>query len=123
MNPPAWTITINSHVPSTVYATTRSDGVFRSLDGGYTWNDISTGLTTPSARVMGRSAPVRTLYVGSEGGGVFKSRDGGDYWFAVNSGLNDLSVYALVMDPRKTAVLYAGGPNGVSKTLTGGRRR
>jgi photosystem II stability/assembly factor-like uncharacterized protein len=126
LSKPAWSITINSNVPSTVYATTRTEGVSRSLDGGSTWQDLSTGLTTPTSRTMGRSAPViidptnpQTLYVGGEGG-VFDSRDGGDHWSAVNSGLGNLSVWGLVMDPTNPAILYACGPNGVYKTLTGG---
>ena len=76
---------------------------------------------------MGHSAPViidptngQTLYVGSEGGGVFKSSDGGDHWLAVNSGLDELSVSGLAMDPANSSVLYACGPSGVYKTLTGG---
>jgi uncharacterized protein (TIGR03437 family) len=124
LNMPAWTITIDPKTPATVYATARTQGVFRSSDGGHTWQSINSGLTNLT---MGRSAPVivdptnrQTLYVGSEGGGVFKSLDGGDHWFAVNSGLGELSVLGLAMDPRNPAVLYACGPNGVYKTLTGG---
>ncbi|MBA2304741.1 MAG: carbohydrate-binding protein [Acidobacteria bacterium] len=127
LNNPAWTITIDATLPSTVYATTRTNGVFRSFDGGATWHEISAGLTTPSSRIMGRNAPViidptnpQTLYVGSEGGGVFKSNDGGEQWSAVNAGLDNLSVYGLVMDPSNPNILYAAGPNGVYKTLTGG---
>ena len=44
----------------------------------------------------------------------------GDHWFAVNSGLGDLSVTGLAMDPGNYSVLYACGPSGVYKTLTGG---
>ncbi len=124
LNFPAWTLTIDPGDPSTVYAAARTQGVFRSSDGGQTWKSINSGLTKLT---MGRSAPViidptnsQTLYVGSEGGGVFKSLDGGDHWFAVNSGINDLSVDGLAMDPGNPAVLYACGPNGVYKTLTGG---
>jgi hypothetical protein len=62
----------------------------------------------------------QTLYVGSEGGGVFKSSDGGDHWRAVNTGLGELTVDGLAMDPGNPGVLYACGPNGVYKTLTGG---
>ena len=57
--------------------------------------------------------------MGSEGGGVFKSSDGGDHWLAVSSGLDELTVEGLAMDPSDPAVLYACGPNGVYKTLTG----
>jgi hypothetical protein len=99
-------------------------GIFRSSDAGHTWQSINNGLTVLS---MGRAAPViidptnrQTLYVGSEGGGVFKSLDRGGHWFAVNSGLSDLTVLGLAMDPANPAVLYACGPSGVFKTLTGG---
>ena len=122
LNIPAWTVTIDSQRPSTVYATTRTQGIFRSPDGGQTWQYINTGLSRLN---MGRSAPViidptnpHTLYVRSSGG-VFKSLDGGDRWFAVNSGLEELNVNGLAMDPGNPGVLYACGSNGVYKTLTG----
>jgi uncharacterized protein (TIGR03437 family) len=122
LNFPAWTLTIDPGDPSTVYATARTQGVFRSSDGGYTWQSVNSGLTNLT---MGRSAPVivdpknrQTLYVGGEGG-VFKSLDGGGHWFAVNSGLSDLSVLGLAMDPSNSSALYACGPNGIYKTLTG----
>jgi len=123
LNSPAWTVTIDPANPSRVYATARTQGVFRSSDGGHTWQSVNSGLTSLT---MGRSVPViidptnqQALYVGSEVGGVFKSLDGGDHWFAVNSGLSDLSVLGLAMDPAKPSVLYACGPSGVFKTLTG----
>lgn len=124
LNRPAWAVTVDGTAPTTVYATTRTQGVFRSVDGGLTWQDINNGLTSLT---MGRNAPVtinqtnpQTLYLGSEGGGVFKSLDGGDHWFTVNSGLGDLSVWGLVMDPDNSSVLYACGRSGVYKTLVGG---
>jgi hypothetical protein len=117
LNISAWTVTIDPSSPLTVYATARTQGVFRSSDGGHTWQQINDGISNLS---MGRSAPViidptnrQTLYVGSEGGGVFKSLYGGEHWFAVNSGLSDLTVDGLAMDPANPAVLYACGPSGV----------
>lgn len=41
----------------------------------------------------------------------------------MNAGLGDLSVWGLVMDPDNSSVLYACGPSGVYKTLTGGEVR
>jgi uncharacterized protein (TIGR03437 family) len=123
LNMPAWTVTIDPNAPTTVYAAARTQGVFRSGDGGHTWQSINIGFTNLT---MGRLAPViidptnrQTLYVGSEGGGVFKSLDGGDHWFAVNSGLDELTVDGLALDPIHPGVLYACGPNGVYKTVTG----
>jgi uncharacterized protein (TIGR03437 family) len=122
MNVPAWTVAIDPNSPLTVYATARTQGAFRTSDGGHTWQSINNGITSLS---MGRNAPViidptsrQTLYVGSDGG-VYKSLDGGDHWFAVNSGLADLSVTGLAMDPHNPALLYASGPSGVFKTVTG----
>jgi len=119
---PAWTVTIDPVSPLKTYATTRTQGVFRSSDGGHTWQSINSGLTNLS---MGPSAPViidptnhETLYVGS-GGGVFKSLDGGDHWFPVNLGLTVLSVSGLAMDPVNSSVLYASGASGVFKTVCG----
>ncbi len=122
MNVPAWTVAINPNSPLTVYATARTQGVFRSSDGGHTWQSINNGITNLS---MGSSAPViidptnrQTLYVAGSGG-VFKSLDGGDHWFAVNSGLANQAVNGLGMDSANPAVLYACGPSGVFKTVTG----
>lgn len=121
LNMPAWTVSIDPGDPSTVYASTRTQGLFRSSDGGHTWQAINTGLTNLT---MGASAPVvvdpanrQTLYAGGDGG-VFKSLDGGSHWFAVSSGLTG-SVSGLAMDPTNSSVLYVCGPSGVFKTLTG----
>jgi photosystem II stability/assembly factor-like uncharacterized protein len=117
LNISAWTVTIDPSSPLTVYATSMAQGVFRSADGGHTWQQINDGISNLR---MGESAPViidptnrQTLYVGNEGGGVFKSLDGGEHWFAVNSGLSDLTVLGLAMDQGNPAVLYACGPSGV----------
>ena len=122
---PAWTVTIAPNTPSTVYATARTQGVFRSPDGGHTWQPINSGITNLT---MGRGAPViidptnpLTLYVASEGGGgIFKSRDGGSHWLAINSGIDNPAVLGLAMDPGNPSVLYACGPSGVYKTVHGG---
>jgi uncharacterized protein (TIGR03437 family) len=123
LNMPAWTVTIDPGDPSTVYATTRTQGVFRSSDGGHTWQSINAGI---GVLTMGASAPVivdpanrQTLYVGGDGL-VFKSLDAGDHWFPVDSGLLGPSISGLAMDPANSSVLYACGAFGVFKTVTGG---
>ena len=40
MNVPAWTITIDPNSPLTTYATARTQGIFRSSDGGHMWQSI-----------------------------------------------------------------------------------
>jgi photosystem II stability/assembly factor-like uncharacterized protein len=126
MDLPAWSITIVGGASQVVYATTKRQGVYKSLDGGRSWEAKNDGITD---KQMGRSAPVivapehsEVLYVGSEGGGgVFKSTDGGDTWFAVNFGLSDTSVFGLAADPHRPGTLYVSGPHGIFATTTGGR--
>jgi len=121
---PAWSVTFVDAASDIVYATAKTAGVFKSTDRGHTWFAINNGITNLT---MGRSAPVvldpenpKVLYVGSEGGGgVYKSRDAGASWTPINFGL-DTSVFGLVMDPFRPKTLYASGPSGVYKTLTGG---
>jgi len=124
---PAWSVTFVDAASDIVYATSKTAGVFKSTDRGNTWFAINNGITNLT---MGRSAPVvldpenpKVLYVGSEaGGGVYKSRDAGASWTPINFGL-DTSVYGLVMDPFRPKTLYASGPSGVYKTLTGGEEK
>lgn len=123
---PAWSITIVGGDSQVVYATTKRQGVYKSLDGGRIWDAKNHGITDTQ---MGRSAPVivdpehsEVLYVGSEGGGgVFRSTDGGDTWFGVNLGLSDTSVFGLAADPHRPGTLYVSGPHGIFATTTGGR--
>src|SRR6185369_12181501 len=59
-------LVIDPATPSTLYAATNSNGVYRSTDSGSTWNAINTGLTnlTVRALVIDPSTPSR-LYVGT----------------------------------------------------------
>ncbi len=102
--------------PRTLYAATvgsaddRTDGgVYKSTDGGDTWNAADTGLpanTAITALAMDPTAP-STLYSATNGG-VYKSTDGGDTWNAANAGLPaKTSINALAIDPTTPRTLYA----------------
>ena len=95
-----------------------SGSVFKSSDGGSSWNDLDTGLMdTFRALATDPKAPT-TLYAGGASGTVFKSADGGDTWIAV--GAPGASVSALAIDPTK-ATVYAGTTSGgVFKSTDGG---
>jgi photosystem II stability/assembly factor-like uncharacterized protein len=126
----SWGITIDESDPSIVFITTKTNGVFRSFDGGHTFAPSSVGL---GSLTMGRAAKVtidptdtRVMYVGSEahgGGAVYKSYDRGDQWSAANEGIESVAVFALAMDPNEPSVLYVTGPEGTYKTMSGGESR
>jgi photosystem II stability/assembly factor-like uncharacterized protein len=80
--------------PQLIYAGTPSSGVYRSTDGGKSWESINAGLDMApgvALRVTGlkvdeqnpRRVVVATAYsLGSQlvGGGVYESNDGGSQW-------------------------------------------
>jgi len=78
--------------PSTLYAGTSDNGVFKTTDGGTSWRPMNTGLACGSnpcgvrALALDPTTP-STLYAGSEGGGVFKTTDGARSWRPMNTGL------------------------------------
>ena len=115
----AWTATGLPEIPisdlqihpvasSTLYAATLGQGVFRSRDGGATWESVSTGLTNPDVREIALD-PVdpNRLFAATLGSGVFQSRSGGASWTPLNDGLANLYVVSLAIDGRGTT-LHAG---------------
>jgi photosystem II stability/assembly factor-like uncharacterized protein len=122
-----------------IYAATASGGLWKTVNGGITWNPIfdkeksySIGCVT-----LDPSNP-NVVWVGSGennsqrsvafGDGVYKSLDGGKNW--ENVGLADSEhIGTIVVDPRDSNVVYvaaqgplwrSGGERGVYKTSDGG---
>lgn len=103
------------------------EGVFRSVDGGLTWErrlacDVQplpccgcVPLAHLAALVVHPREP-RVVYAAT-GRGLFKSVDGGAQWRRTGRGFR---TYELVFDPRDPEVLYAGGDDGVVKSTDGG---
>ena len=61
-----------------------------------------------------------TFFAATQNDGIFKSTDYGTSWTEINTGISNLSVTALVADPERTMILYAGTRDGVFKTTNGG---
>jgi photosystem II stability/assembly factor-like uncharacterized protein len=99
----------------------RGELVFRSDDGGRTWEAKGEGIpTTPASRSVAAVAfdpgsPDR-VFVGIGGLGVFLSETGGDSWTEVGDGLDDLDIHALKADPRNPATIYAGTRSGLYRS-------
>jgi hypothetical protein len=71
--------------PNRVYAGTFDQGLYRSLDGGQTWQDVTGGIPhrrvlsvafAPARRVHGRAA----IYAGTEPSNLYRSEDDGLTW-------------------------------------------
>lgn len=75
----------------TVLARTWTEGLYRSVDGGDTWNRIAPELTRRHVMQIA-AAPDASLWAATFGGGVFRSRDAGATWQAAGEGLAQRAV-------------------------------
>jgi hypothetical protein len=118
-----WSIAIDPTVTSTVYVGT-TDGVFKSMDGGASWNAASTGLggithTVTASAFAIDPTKTSTIYLASfypfslpSGNGVYKSTDGGGTWAQTNNGVTAGSMSAVALDPHSPSTVYAAGLKG-----------
>ncbi len=98
------------HDASLWLAVTQKGGIFRSTDGGQTFE------ATPRDAAAGRNlydiafdpADARRIAVCGWGPGVLVSEDGGITWQARNQGLPRPDVWSVAFDPDKPGRLYAG---------------
>lgn len=72
-------LAVDPEDPDLVYAGTGDEGVFRSTDGGRSWERAA---ALPHRRVtaLAISPADRALYAGTEPSSLFVSRDGGESW-------------------------------------------
>ena len=107
-----------------VYALTEHGKAFRSSDRGISWTDISSGLPNRyGTRVAGGPGSADLVYAsfgGTGGGHVFRSADSGATWTDISGDLPDISVNALVADPRHPFWLWAATDAGVAWTYDDG---
>jgi CSLREA domain-containing protein len=97
-------LAVDPTTPHTLYAGGRD--VFRSTDGGASWQPSSSGLPAQPVSVLTIDplAP-GTLYAGTDSG-VLKSTDSGVTWQLMNTGLTYRRVAALTIDPYTASTLY-----------------
>ncbi len=117
-------LVIDPTAPNVLYAGVAELGVFKSTDGGTTWQPANSGIGNPgvSSLAIDSNTP-STLYAGTHGGGVYKSTDSGETWQPANEGLPvgvHNSALALVIDPLKPGTVYAATNKGVYKSTEGG---
>jgi len=108
-------IVVTPTVTQTVYVGTRDAGVFKTTDGGQSWQPARNSLTFyPIRSLQVDPQHPNTLYAGTDYDGIWKSTDGGNTWADSSSGLDkSLIVFNIVIDPQNTNTLYAGLAGGV----------
>jgi photosystem II stability/assembly factor-like uncharacterized protein len=103
-------------------------GLFRSEDGGKSWQGVALSGTHAHLDVMAIAPDPNdptVIYVGTHEVGVLKSSDRGTTWTEVNAGLAGLDVHGLAVDPTKTGKLHAAVRDkgeGLYRTTDGGTK-
>jgi photosystem II stability/assembly factor-like uncharacterized protein len=113
--------------PTTLYAGSESRGMFKSLDGGRTWQEINLGLRPPNKRywsmsigqiLINQSDP-KVLVVGTSDG-AYRSEDAGQLW--TKTDLPCGPVLALAMGSAVESAIYAGPLHqGIYRSGDGGK--
>lgn len=116
-------IVVEPGSPSTVYAGTGGEGIFKSTDSAATWAPTTAALPNPNVGAMAfSSATPPVLFVGTLGSGVFFTTNG-SFFTQVSNGLGTpafQNVLALAADPTSAMTLYAGLFSGAYKTTNAG---
>jgi photosystem II stability/assembly factor-like uncharacterized protein len=105
---------------NTLYAAALQKGVFRSDDGGATWQTAAYGMdpNEPVLKLLPDPNRPGVLYAGSSWSGVFVSTDGAQTWRHISDGLTITSVISLALTA-DGSILYAGTYNGGAWRLGG----
>ncbi len=107
----------------TLFVGTWGGGVFKTADGGQSWNAANTGLNNLNIHGMAISPNYgmdQTVYAGTYNG-VLRSTNGGASWTAVNTSFTN--VYTLAVSPNYAVdqTVFAGNGSGaVIKSTNGG---
>ncbi|HID92874.1 MAG TPA: hypothetical protein EYP60_02145, partial [bacterium (Candidatus Stahlbacteria)] len=92
------------------------NGVYRTTDGGKTWEHTSLdSVFIWDIEIDSRS----NVYAATRGYGVFKSTDKGETWHPINNGLGCLCISCVVIDPLNDSILYVGTGDRYVSDLTG----
>jgi photosystem II stability/assembly factor-like uncharacterized protein len=95
--------------PNIMYVVVLDKGLFRSSDGGVTWQPAGYGLdpNEPVRVILPDPNNPGVIYAGSAASGAFVSTDGGQSWQLIGNGLVVKSILSLALSD-DSSILYAG---------------
>ena len=102
--------------PNNRQSSSFGNGVYRSIDGGQSWQHLGLADTHHIGRIVVHPLDPNTAWVAALGHlwgpneerGVFRTRDGGRSWEKVLYVDADTGVVDIAIDPANSSILYAG---------------
>lgn len=105
-------ITCHPYNPQEVYMCIFGNGVYKSIDAGQNWVNITNNLPYESDYILFSGLAINphnpeNMFIHSFDNGVFQSHDGGGTWEAFNEGLNIHGAMAtIIIDPADTNNIF-----------------
>ena len=118
------TLAMDASGPQTVYAGTAGGGLFKTTDGGATWQNIPaiSGAVASVAADPNRSGVVyAAVFNNLANGSIRKSIDGGVTWATIFP--TTAAIFNITIDPGNSDILYAPTVgHGAFKSTDGGQQ-
>ncbi len=106
----------------TICVGTIGQGIWRTIDGGETWERVRQGLYTESAvrSLVIHPQDTSIMYAGAESG-IYRSEDKGASWEKLKSPMNEIPIWTLAIDPVDPNIIFAGTrPSALFRSRDGG---
>lgn len=117
------TIAIDPSDPDVVYIGTANAGIYKSIDGGLSWQPRQNGLEQASITSLLIDPQEPQILYAEAKGLVFKSTDGGNTWTDITPREQSIQwgeIYSLIMDQENSQHLYFSRPGQLFVTQDGG---
>jgi photosystem II stability/assembly factor-like uncharacterized protein len=115
---------IDPTAPSTIYAGTFANAIYKSADGGQRWRPANVGMKEHVSVVNALTMypPNPQIIYAATTVGPYRSENGGETWEERVRGMESVYTVAIAFDPRFPEVLYAGTSGGMYKSRDRGAR-
>lgn len=120
-----WSLLLHPREPETIFVGTCPPALYRSRDGGATWEKLAANMTPdcPPIRysrvtcIVADPHRASTLWAGVEIDGVWRSTNGGDSWEKLDAGLSSQDIHGLIVLPSEPArQLFATTNNDLNRS-------
>jgi photosystem II stability/assembly factor-like uncharacterized protein len=110
-----WSLLVHPRNPDLIFVGTCPSALYRSRDGGVTWDKLSAALTPECPPIVYSRVTClladpdepETIWAGVEIDGVWRSRDAGDTWQRLSEGLSSTDIHGLAIVPGVPRAVFA----------------